>query len=70
MVVMVTDLNCLYIYAYTLDTANYEPAMLEVTFVVKNLSYTLNCWIDHASVSILELYKERLHNLIAVVVAC
>lgn len=39
-VVMVTDLNCLYIYAYTLDTANYEPAMLEVTFVVKNLSYT------------------------------
>lgn len=39
-VVMVTDLNCLYIYAYTLDTANYEPAMLKVTFVVKNLSYT------------------------------
>lgn len=38
-VVMVTDLNCLYINAYTLDTANYEPAMLEVTFVVKNLRY-------------------------------
>lgn len=41
MVVMVTDLKPLvHIYAYTLDTANYEPAMLEVTFVVKNLSYT------------------------------
>lgn len=38
---MVIDLNCLYIYVYMLDIVNYEFVMLDVMFVVKNLSYII-----------------------------